>query len=82
MEKYHIEDWKLETTGFALAITASMAVSAGSAFAQNFRVEGTDAVMGVGARYLSMGGPALQPPTTRMQCSTTLPCSLGSTACQ
>ena len=56
MGKYHIEDRKWETTGLALAITASMAVSGGSAFAQNFRVEGTDAVMGVGARYLSMGG--------------------------
>ena len=33
-----------------------MAVSSGSAFAQNFLFEGTDAVMGVGARYLAMGG--------------------------
>lgn len=33
-----------------------MAVSSGSAFAQTFLLEGTDAVMGVGARYLAMGG--------------------------
>ena len=33
-----------------------MAVSSGSTFAQTFLLEGTDAVMGVGARYLAMGG--------------------------
>jgi len=45
-----------KTTVLALAITVAMAVSSGSAFAQTFLLEGTDAVMGVGARYLAMGG--------------------------
>ena len=45
-----------KTTVPLLAITVSMAVSSGSAFAQTFLLEGTDAVMGVGARYLAMGG--------------------------
>ena len=43
-------------TGLALALIALMAVSSGSAFAQTFLLEGTDAIMGVGARYLAMGG--------------------------